>query len=255
MKHEHPARIRQQNLALRAKAGDRKAVEALAASMTFFVRAIANRMKSDLRGLQSDDLEQVGMIAVLRSLPTFDPDKGSFQNRAWQWALAAMEREIYDNLSLIKLPRGGDRTGAVAIVAKIKKSATDDTEALAKELGVSEKRVRNIHSLLRGHVSIDTGSDGNGLDLADDSDSPEDIAIRTEQATNVQKILACIQAQLTERETYILDNCVLADEEDRISVKEAGRMLGIASSTAYWTYNKLLSRLKQKIECHYREAA
>jgi RNA polymerase sigma factor (sigma-70 family) len=217
--------------------------------MIFFVKAIANKMRGDLRGLQSDDLEQVGMIAVIRSLPTYDADKGSFQSRAWQWALVAMEREIYDNLSLIRLPKGGGngKQGAPAIVAQIKKLETADTVAIAEEIGVSERRVRSIYNLLHGHLSLDSGRDGEAVDLPDDGENPESIAIMKEEMSNFERILTFFRSELTDKETIIFDNCIVADEEDRITVTQAAAISGVPRSTAYWTYNRLLSRLRLRL--------
>lgn len=247
MKHTHPARSHQEKLALRARGGDRKAAAALMASMVPFVRAIVSKMNVEFRGLDRQDLEQEGAIAILRSLPTYDPTVGSFHTRAWQWALNAMQQEIYRNLSLIRLPKGGDKTGAVAIVNRIKKSKTTDPTAIAEEIGVSEKRVRAIYNLLYGHLSIDTGSDGEGFDLPDDSDSPEDIAIKREQMSNFERALAFFRSELTDKEIIIFDRCIVADEDDRITVTQASVIAGLPRSTAYWTYNRLLSRLRRRL--------
>ena len=247
MKHTHPARSHQEKLALRARGGDRKAAAALMASMMPFVKAIVSKMSGEFRGLDGQDLEQEGAIAILRSLPTYDPSIGSFHTRAWQWALNAMQREIYRNLSLIRLPQGGDRTGAVAIVTQIRKSETADTESLSEEIGVSEKRVRAIYDLCHGHLSIDSGGDGEGFDLPDGGDSPEDIAIRKEEMSNFERALAFFRGELTAAETIIFDGCIMAYPEDRITVTQAAVIAEIPRSTAYWIYNRLLSRLRQRM--------
>lgn len=255
MKRFHPARASQEDLALRAKAGDTEAISALAASMMFFIRSIAGKIKQDLHGVERDDLEQVGMIALIRSIPTFDPDKGSFHNRAWEWATTAMEREIYKNTSLVRLPEGSGPKGAIAIASKIRKAEIEDTGTIAEEIGVEEKRVRAIAALLRGHLSIDRGSDDDSHDIPDDTENPEEMAIRKEQITNVQRVLADFRKGLTAKEICIFDYCIIADEEDRLTAVKAGELVGMPRSTACWTCNRLMSRLRQLLGCYYREAA
>jgi RNA polymerase sigma factor (sigma-70 family) len=150
----------QNDLAIRAKAGDRKAVSDVLAFCERDVLAIVGKWRCT--EAEREDLAQVARLAILESaIPSFNPTKG-YQFRFWaaQWARTEVKRSRNTNSSVV--------------VVNVRTASSD--------------------------VSLDApvGEDGRDWSdmLPDDAPTPEDIALSYDNTDRVRQAMERIIASL-----------------------------------------------------------
>jgi RNA polymerase sigma factor (sigma-70 family) len=152
----------QNDLAVRAKAGDRKAVAALLAFCERDVLAIVSKWRCS--EAEREDLAQVARMAILESaIPGFNPNKGyQFRFYAALWARTEVKRSKNTNSSVV--------------VKNVRTSTTD--------------------------VSMDAALGADGMDwgemLPDEGPTPEDIAIADSNSDRVRHAMERIISSLRE---------------------------------------------------------
>lgn len=123
----------------RAKEGDGRALEILVDENTGLVRSIAVRFVG--RGVDYDDLCQIGHIGMIKAIRNFDLDRGTaFSTYAVPLIIGEIKRFLRDD-GEIKVGRELKRRGALLMAAKerfIIKNGTEPTlSELAEEAGLS----------------------------------------------------------------------------------------------------------------------
>ena len=94
----------ERSLALKAKAGDRRAQNRLVEANLRFVVSIANQYKG--KGLQMDDLVSEGNIGLLKAASRFDPDRGArFVSYAVGHVRQQIEKAIEQQAGLYQVPK------------------------------------------------------------------------------------------------------------------------------------------------------
>ena len=94
----------ERSLALKAKAGDRRAQNRLVEANLRFVVSIANQYKG--KGLQMDDLVSEGNIGLLKAASRFDPDRGArFVSYAVGHVRQQIEKAIEQQAGLYQIPK------------------------------------------------------------------------------------------------------------------------------------------------------
>jgi RNA polymerase primary sigma factor len=80
-----------EDMALRAKNGDRKAMEECVKKFRPMAKMFARKCHM---AAASEDVEQVSMVAVMSAVRTWDPEKGSFSGHVWRhmWGNSIRER-------------------------------------------------------------------------------------------------------------------------------------------------------------------
>ena len=100
-----------QDLLLRASQGDEKATEELMTTNLGLVRSIALKFKD--RGVEYEDLVQIGSIGMLKAIRSFDLEKGTvFSTYAVPLIIGEIRRFIRDD-GLIKVSRIYKQQGAL----------------------------------------------------------------------------------------------------------------------------------------------
>jgi len=122
-----------------AQAGDEKATEELIKSNTGLVRSIAVRFRD--RGLEYDDLMQIGTIGMLKAIRSFDLDRGTvFSTYAVPLIIGEIRRYLRDD-GIIKVSRSYKKLGVQLLRAKNDIMTNEGREPhideLAKICGVS----------------------------------------------------------------------------------------------------------------------
>lgn len=54
--------------------------------------------------LDLEDLEQAGMLGVMRALQDYDPERGTFSTYAWQWVRQYVRRELDNHACTVRVP-------------------------------------------------------------------------------------------------------------------------------------------------------
>lgn len=130
-----------QDLLLRASQGDEKATEELMTMNLGLVRSIALKFKD--RGVEYEDLVQIGSIGMLKAIRSFDLEKGTvFSTYAVPLIIGEIRRFIRDD-GLIKVSRIYKQQGALLMKEREKYIMENGCEphidVLAKNCGMSSQ--------------------------------------------------------------------------------------------------------------------
>lgn len=126
-------------LIVRAQCGDESATEELILSNTGLVRSIAIKFRD--RGVEFDDLMQIGTIGMLKAIRSFDLDRGTvFSTYAVPLIVGEIRRYLRDD-GIIKVSRSYKTLGKQLMMVKntimTEEGREPHIEELAEKCGVS----------------------------------------------------------------------------------------------------------------------
>jgi len=227
---KHPLMTREEERAMaqRVRMGDKEAGQKMVLANLRLVVRIALHCRSHLNLL---DLIQEGNMGLMRAVGKYDPERGlRFSTYATFWIRARMQKYLIDTWSMVKigttdshrklfysLQKEKERLERSGIVPSARLLA-DNLDATALEIEDMERR------LYYGDVSLEAPQYGDGNPLMDTIRSTEDIEgtlIEKDTAEMLHKRLGDFKKRLNERECFILDNRIMA--EDPLTLEEIGQ--------------------------------
>ncbi|GAC1370799.1 MAG: RNA polymerase sigma factor RpoH [Polyangiales bacterium] len=234
---------------------DPKAAEQLIRASLRFVVAIAISYRR--YGLRLGDLISEGNLGLMMALRKFDPDRGvKFATYAAYWSRAYILNHVIRSWSMVGAGSGPLRSKLFfklrrerAMIANQVGEGDERTSMtmLAERMGQSvEKTEEQTQRLDARDVSLDAQvhEDGKATmleGLTDAGPSQEDRFFDAERGGMLQQALSDAIATLDERERYIVEARLMADEET--SLAEIGRKLGVSRERA----RQLETRAKDKL--------
>lgn len=235
---------------------DIRARDELVSTQLRYVVAIALKYKR--YGVPVSELVAEGNFGVVHALKKFEPARGNrFVTYAAYWIRAYILNYIIRSWSLVGVGSGALRSKMFFKLRRERIRVTNllgegeaADEALAERLSIPKEKLGGMLRRLEARdVSLDTPLfDDSGATLIDalanTSANQEDKLIESRRGVRVQSLVRDAVKDLDKRERYIVENRMMADAEDEMSLAEIGRRLGVSRERA----RQLEARAKRKLE-------
>src|SRR5450432_3667181 len=240
---------------------DEAAREELVRAHLRYVVSIA--FKYHRYGLPMGELVAEGNFGLVHALQKFDTSRGTrFVTYSSYWIRAYILTHVIRSWSMVGGGSGALRSKLFFKIrrerARIANSISDGAEAdelLAQALGLPLSRVASmVRALDARDVSLDTPifSDSAttlGDTLVSNDSNLEDDLVHSESGTHAREAVSKALSGLDQRERYIVEKRMMADNEDELSLAEIGRQLGVSRERA----RQLEARAKKKLKTRITE--
>ena len=262
--HAQPKLSRDEEQALTARwltEHDEVAREELVRAHLRYVVSIA--FKYHRYGLPLAELVAEGNFGLVHALQKFDTSRGTrFVTYAAYWIRAYILNYVIRSWSMVGGGSGALRSKLFFKIrrerARIANSIGDGADAdelLAQALGLPLAKIAGmVRALDARDVSLDTPAYTDstttlGDTLASNDSNLEDDLVHSESDGYARQAVSDALSSLDQRERYIVEKRLMADNEDELSLAEIGRQLGVSRERA----RQLEARAKKKLKSRITE--
>ncbi|MBQ9188570.1 MAG: RNA polymerase sigma factor RpoD [Clostridia bacterium] len=236
-------------IAERMANGDQDAKHQLAEANLRLVVSIAKRYVG--RGMLFLDLIQEGNLGLIKAVEKFDYRKGyKFSTYATWWIRQAITRAIADQARTIRIPVHMVET--INKLIRVNRQLIQEygrdprPDEIAKEMGISEEKVREIMKIAQEPVSLETPigeeDDSHLGDFIPDDDAPAPADAVASSLLKEQ--LSEVLATLTPREAKVLKLRYGLEDGKAITLEEVGKEFNVTRERIRQIEAKALRKLR-----------
>lgn len=249
-------------LALKAKAGDKKAFDRIINANLRFVVSVAKKYRG--QGMALSDLINEGNIGLITALEKFEPEKGyHFISYAVWWIRQSIMKALSEKARAVRLPlnRANELMQIQKAQSEILHDNIDDPnnlELISEKTGLEESLVKDLLSISQDIVNLDSAikSDDDSSStfsefIEDPSKGPEEEVVGESLKSEVRSLLLT----LSEKERQILVMRYGLDGNKPMSLKEIGIKFDLTKERIRQIEKRALEKLRENsqsraLECY-----
>jgi len=255
-----PTLTREQELSLATRwreLGDVAAAEALVRAHLGLVITMARKYRR--YPVQREELIAEGNLGIVRALQKFDPERGlRFATYAVHWIRWHILGHVIKSWSLVGGGSGPLRSKVFFKLRRERMRAVNSlgegeaADALvAERLGLTTGKLETMTQRLEGRdVSLDAPLAGNARSLLDVLAAPANQELELAHVQAEHSVLDAVRkavSGLDSRERYVVEQRLMADSSEALSLAEIGRRLGVSRERARQLEQRAKLKLRKRI--------
>jgi len=236
-------------LALKIKAGNSKALDALVSANLRFVVSVAKQYQG--QGLKLSDLINEGNLGLVKAAKRFDETRGfKFISYAVWWIRQAIMQGLAEHSRIVRLPL--NKIGSINKIKKIYARLEQNEQRMpthkeiAKQLEMTEAEVEQSLKNSGRHVSMDApfkeGEDSNLYNVLQSGDSPRPDSQLMAQSLKIEIERAL--GTLTYKEAKVIKMFYGIGNEAMSSLEEIGEKFDLTRERVRQVKQKAIRRLQ-----------